>query len=152
VLARQAGLRFRLGEAGAHGSSASKVTIRGTQGQRRAVGIAALSRDIRLEDVDVRDAAIAISVAAPNLQVTRGRIEQSGEAAIFTAATAYSKPEKISLQSVNFRNESRFVLNNVETVVFDDCSFAQCRDRIKEALSKDSRVVLKGCRFDSACG
>ena len=151
ILPHRDGLRFRLGEVGADGSSATNVKVRGTKGGGHATAISVGSSDIRLEDIDVADATYAIVVAAPNLKVVRGKIENSGEAAVLARATKVSKPGTMEFQSVSFKDEAKLVFQDVDTVRFDDCSFSECRGHMQQALTQDSRVVLKDCRFDSSC-
>jgi hypothetical protein len=152
ILPHRDGLRFRIGEVGANGSSASNVKVRGTKGQSRATAISVGSPDIELQDVDIADATFAIVVAAPNLKVVRGQIERSGQAAVLARATQHTRPDQIRFQSVAFKGEAKFVFQDVDGVRFDDCSFSECRERIQQALAQDARIVLNGCRFDSSCG
>jgi hypothetical protein len=151
VLPHRAGLRFRIGERGADGSSASQVKIRGTRGQSRAVGISVGSPDIRLEDIDIADIPLGIGVAAPNLTVSRGKIENCSEAALWTRAVRQFRAGRIEIAGVEFKGDANVRLDEVETVHLDDCRFSGCRSAIKQALTTDARVVLKDCQFDPSC-
>jgi hypothetical protein len=151
ILPHRDGLRFRFGEVGADGSSASHIKVRGNKGQNRATAISVGSSDIRLEDVDIADTTFAIVVVAPNLKVVRGKIESSAEAAVLARAFRDSRPGQIEFQSINFKGEAKFMFQDVDAVNFDNCNFSECRSQIQQALAQDTRIVLKGCRFDSAC-
>lgn len=157
VLADSVGLRFRPGERdwgngpGAHGSSARNIVVRGTAGQPMSIGIAVVARDVLLENVDVSDAAVGLLFSAANGAVSRGKVARSTRAAIHGRATRTTRPDRIVLDTITFIEEADFVFTEVEEVVFDRCSFTECRGTIQEELQKDPRIVLSDCDFDRSC-
>jgi hypothetical protein len=149
------GLRFRPGEAddpngpGAHGGMASNVRV---EGNGAGQGIAVVARDVKLEDIDIRDVAVMLHLYADNTVVERGKLEMASRAAIMATKTAFSRPAKLTFRSVAMASPRELMLADIDRATFDDCRFSDCRTPIGESLSRDPRVTLTECRFDKSCG
>ena len=148
------GLRFRPGEAGqangpgAHGGMASDVRIE-SNGEGKAIAVVA--RDVRLEDIQIRNVAVMLHLYADNTVVERGKLEMASQAAILATKTRHSRPARLTLRSLALVSPRELTLTDIDQAVFEDCQFSSCQIRVGDVLSRDRRVTLTSCRFDAAC-
>jgi hypothetical protein len=152
------GLRFRNGEvgdghgAGAHGSTASNVTVRGFNSERESVAISVMARGVRLTDIDISDTAVGIFLGAEDFRVIRGKAGNFARGAIVARRTRTTKPDRMDIESMRFAPKTRLVMGEgVEAAHFRGCEFADCREQIETMLKSNRVVLFEDCKFRPSC-
>lgn len=161
VLKGRNGLRFRPGETttshgpGAHGATAVGVVIKGEPGKRQGTGIRVAARGVRVSNIDVQGMRVGIKLTAEDLEVRKGRLTGSTDAAITTLRSSNAArpggPDRVVFEDVTFRQGTNFNFDSIETAVFDRCTFSDCSKALQQVLTRDRRVLLKDCTFDGSC-